>query len=706
MNWIYSIRTKLFALVFIAFFTLIAGTYWQVGEKAKSVADTVIDQSLTQSSKILETRIDSRFRFIQEIATGLAQDGRILPLVYDQDTPTLQDLSLEFERTYEFDILFFMNSQGDILARTDQPQAIGVNLARRSALFDSALNGQITSGFIISNNQLMQTVAAPIFDNVASDLVRGVIVIAYELSQETAQEIVALTESDIGFFVFNRDNNRVIDGVNLSYMTNTNLAQSLSAYFDNDSTHWNQIIEQETNDFRTTLIIDDAPYHSVIRRIISSNGNALGFAVATRSDAELKQPFIDIQNTLLAVGGMCLVIASIVSLFMALGLSRPIIRLVTITQQIQEGLYPDSKDYKNSKDEIGLLRTALLDMGQSLKDKAEVEAYLADIANELNDERIQLDETHLSEHKNGGDTVLANKPANEEDKTLINQAAPTQKNDNIGSIIDGRYKLLESLGSGAFASVFLAHDMELNDRIAIKIIHLNTIKQFDEFNFKEEIRLARKITHRNIVRTFDFGQWQTNFYITMEYVQGIDLGQLIRRQRHLDDQIALGICKQICTAVMAAHQMGIIHRDLKPSNMMINRQGILQIMDFGLAKKIQKENNDKNADNKNKQIMGTPRYMAPEQFLGNDQLDERTDVYAIGVIFYTIFNGIPPFSGVTLKDIAQKHLHEQPPQIISRNLPKGFANILEKALAKQPNERYQSARELLDAVNHITAVSH
>ena len=202
MYWLLGIRTKLFGVVLLAFVVLIGGTYWQIGQKAQAVSQTVIDRSLTQSSAILDTRIDSRFKFIKEIANAIARDGRVLPLVFDEASATLQDQSLEFQAASAFDILFFLNGEGTILARSDQPDAIGVNLAGKSSLFDDALKGQETRGFIVSDGKLMQMVVAPVFDNVVEDLVRGAVVVAYELSKATANEIVVLTESEIGFFVF------------------------------------------------------------------------------------------------------------------------------------------------------------------------------------------------------------------------------------------------------------------------------------------------------------------------------------------------------------------------------------------------------------------------------------------------------------------------------------------------------------------------
>ena len=708
----FSIRAKLFSLVAAAFTIVLALCYWQVGYKAKSVAEKVIDRSLTQSSKILDTRISSRFQFIEEIANAMAKDARILPLIYDRDSATLQDLSLDFLRSYDFDILFFVSASGEILARADQPAAIGANIAGRSSLFDSALQGQLTTGFIVSRGKLMQTVAAPVFDNVLENRVRGIVVLSYELSNTIADEIVALTESQIGFFIFSRGANRIIDGVELSYMSNANMAKSIARYFENTPSAWVDIVESDSDEFRQDYVIDKQLQHSVIRRINGSSGNTLGFVTAMRSEAALTRPFTEIQETLLWVGGFGLAGASLMALLMALGLSRPIIRLVDLTRKIEEGDYPETNQAARSRDEIGALQAALVKMGNGLREKAQLEEYLADIANDiamyevdLSDEHL-TDATQLKEGELQSDTTIKYDP----NQTQLS-ASPSAKNKPGTSFdyktIDQRYDIVKQLGSGALGAVYLAHDKELNEKIAIKLLKNKVLDGVSGFDFKEEIRLARKITHRNIVRTFDFGQWDGVYYITMEYVQGIDLGSLILKKGRLQTHIAIALAKQMCAAVLAAHQMGIIHRDLKPANMMINRRGQLQIMDFGVAMQITTpQTSDKAQSAKvppENLVLGTPRYMAPEQFLSGQSLDERTDIYALGIILFALFTGSAPYHSSDFVNMAEQHLRSPIPSVREKNpsVSVEMEAVVWKAMAKAPTDRFQNVRELLDALNSV-----
>jgi len=197
-----GIREKLFFLILIGFGALILTTFWQIGEQAQRVSNSTINQSLTQSSAILDAKIESRFNSIREVAISIARDGLILPLVYERETLTLQDQSIEFQKKLEFNILFFTDESGNILARSDRPAAIGQNVAGRAPFFDMALAGKSGIGYFKSRGRLMQIVTEPIYDNVVKGLVRGTVALAYELSNETANEIVSLTFSDIGFFSF------------------------------------------------------------------------------------------------------------------------------------------------------------------------------------------------------------------------------------------------------------------------------------------------------------------------------------------------------------------------------------------------------------------------------------------------------------------------------------------------------------------------
>lgn len=711
----FGLRKKLFFLTLVAFTLLIVTTSWQIGVQANKVANTSIEQSLNQARIVLETKIDSRYLTIADVANSIAKDGRVLPLVFDQESPTLQDLSLEFQKVLDFDILFFTTAEGEVLARSDRPDAIGQNLAGRSELFDNALRGQNSRGIFISGDKFLQIVVVPIFDNLAKDLVRGTVALAYEFSDELAEEIRALTASEVMFFVFSRDGQREVNGVAARGATNAEQANNVGEFFNQNPKYWQSIYQSKATASDMSFVIDNERFSSAYQALGNSGGDNLGFVMTLKSRQELLAPFLDIQRIVIIVGVICLLVAVTFAWFFAIRMSRPIVKLVSIAENIQEGNYPDLKPKTRVSDEVGVLYNAVVAMGNSLKDKAELETYLAQISSELDygDSAVRaFNDSDLQQHMmtQTSPTDQRSSPLIAEDETLAHLPSHGDSSRSppliFDGIIDDRYKIIRHIGAGAIGTVYLAHDIALDENVAIKMMPAEIFSSQDTLNFKEEIKLARKITHRNILRTFDFGVWQNYYYITMEYVAGYDLGMLLKTKGAFNTHIGLTMARQICSAMNAAHEQGIIHRDLKPSNMMINRQGILKIMDFGLAMKIKKSEQgatpEKPATGDATTIAGTPRYMAPEQFF-NWPLDERTDIYAIGIILYAVFNGSPPFTAQDITELSALHLNTVPPRITiaGRSLPEKLQDIIFKALEKKPENRYQSARDILDDLNQF-----
>lgn len=727
----FSIRQKLFFLVLIGFSALVIATSWRIGIEAKKGALTSIERALAQSSVILETKLNSRFDSIDEIVKGLARDGRVFPLVYESEALTLQDLSLEFKKVLDFDILIITDDQGSILARSDRPEAIGQSVAGRSPLFDAALEGNEAKGIISIQGELLQTVVVPVFDNFAPDIVRGSIALSYRLSPEMAEEILSLTASEIGFFIFERNEEREVNSVKATYSTNQELGPKLENWFKSSDAIWRTVYEANAPVPDLKTVIDDDLFLSVAYPLKAANGDNLGFVLASQSQTELLKPFVRIQQQVVVVGLICLVFASIFAWILSQRIAKPIIDLVKVANNIQEGQYPEKTIQRKQNDEVDVLSNAIYHMGASLKEKAELESYLAQLGEDLDEtDRIVSESSLLNDDlrdanqarptpPSGDETVVTDNVTLSGQKTVVKVRgeaadaniktagrASTQRVDT-GSVVANRYEIMRLIGVGAMGDVFLARDKDLDENIAIKILNKSDFAPEIFNQFKEEIRLARRITHRNILRTFDFGAYQKPYYITMEYIQGYDLGQLIQKKGPLEVHIGIAMARQICTAMNAAHQQGIIHRDLKPSNMMITRQGILKIMDFGLAMKVRRTASDDTVasdslGNENTTVAGTPKYMAPEQFFGWS-LDERTDIYAIGVILFTLFSGRSPFVGKSFDDFAKLHHTVAPPKLtrLVPDLPKKLELIIEKALQKKPEDRFQSVRQMLDYLQTV-----
>lgn len=267
-----------------------------------------------------------------------------------------------------------------------------------------------------------------------------------------------------------------------------------------------------------------------------------------------------------------------------------------------------------------------------------------------------------------------------------------------GMLFAGRYEIIESLGTGGMGTVYRAYDTKIKEEIAIKVLkpEIATNRKTIE-RFSNEIRLARKITHKNICRMHDLNEYEGSQYITMEYVPGEDLKSFIRRVGHLPSGKTISIGKQLCEGLTEAHSLGVIHRDLKPQNIMIDKSGNAKIMDFGIARSLKAEGITGEGA-----IIGTPQYMSPEQVEEKDT-DQRSDIYALGVVLYEMITGKVPFEGESTFSIALKHRDETPPHPREFNpeLTTELSTIILKCMAKEKLKRFQSAQELLSDLDAL-----
>ncbi len=267
-----------------------------------------------------------------------------------------------------------------------------------------------------------------------------------------------------------------------------------------------------------------------------------------------------------------------------------------------------------------------------------------------------------------------------------------------GSSFAGRYQIIEELGKGGMGKVYKALDTEIREKVALKLIkpEISVDKKTIE-RFQNELKFARKISHRNVCRMYDLNKDAGSYFITMEFVSGEDLKSFIRRSGRLTISKGIDIAKQICEGLDEAHRLGVIHRDLKPGNIMIDNDGNARIMDFGIARSIE----GKGITGAGVMI-GTPEYMSPEQVEGKD-VDQRSDIYSLGVILYEMLTGRVPFEGETALNIAVKQKTETPknPKEYNEQISEDLNGVILKCLEKEKEKRYQSASELRAELTNI-----
>jgi eukaryotic-like serine/threonine-protein kinase len=261
-----------------------------------------------------------------------------------------------------------------------------------------------------------------------------------------------------------------------------------------------------------------------------------------------------------------------------------------------------------------------------------------------------------------------------------------------GTVLGQRYEIVALLGEGGMGAVYEALDRELERPVALKVIRPELAKSKAIIDrFKQELLLAREVTHRNVIRIYDLGEADGIKFITMEFVQGEDLRTLLLRERKLAPERAVDIIQQICRALEAAHSTGIIHRDLKPQNVMCDRSGRILVMDFGLARMIEGDGMTQTGA-----LVGTMDYMSPEQALAKD-LDQRSDLFTVGLIFYELLTGVTPFRADSAIASLLRRTSERaiPVSDHDKTIPAALSGIVSKCLERDPNLRYQSASELL-----------
>lgn len=263
-------------------------------------------------------------------------------------------------------------------------------------------------------------------------------------------------------------------------------------------------------------------------------------------------------------------------------------------------------------------------------------------------------------------------------------------------ILNGRYQLLERIGSGGMARVYKAQDRALGRIVAIKMLHESlTGDQGFLQRFQQEAHAAANLTHPNIVTVHDIGQDQNHYYIVMEYVDGQTLKQLVRQYNQAGHPMpisrALDLTIQICTGIGYAHRADLVHCDVKPQNVLVTRDDRIKVADFGIARAMSEATLDRQAS----QIWGTPQYFSPEQAAG-EPATPASDVYSIGVILFELLTGQLPFSGDTPTALALKHIQEEPPAIADTNptVPIQLDQIIQKVMSKEPAGRYRTGGQL------------
>ncbi|HZJ82902.1 MAG TPA: Stk1 family PASTA domain-containing Ser/Thr kinase [Clostridia bacterium] len=268
----------------------------------------------------------------------------------------------------------------------------------------------------------------------------------------------------------------------------------------------------------------------------------------------------------------------------------------------------------------------------------------------------------------------------------------------LGKILGGRYELIEKIGAGGMAIVYKARCHLLNRYVGVKILRPDLVEDenFVE-RFKRESQAAASLSHHNIVNVYDVGQEGDIYYIVMEYICGDTLKEFVQEKGKLESKEAIKIALQIAAALEHAHRNGIVHRDIKPQNILMSKDGSVKVADFGIARAATSVTVTLAGSN----VMGSVHYFSPEQAKGG-HVDAKSDIYSLGIVLYEMVTGVLPFEGDTAISVAIKHIQEdiKPPGEVNPEIYKSLQRIIEKAVEKQPEVRYHSAKDMIDDLKH------
>lgn len=443
------------------------------------------------------------------------------------------------------------------------------------------------------------------------------------------------------------------------------------------------------------LPIEGNDHLAVLARLDGANAADLGMAnLITMPLEPFTRPFRTLQQAILLAGGLGMLLALLVALATARAVTAPLARLTQATGALAEGARPELP--AAGSDEVGSLTAAFRLLLSELKAKEELIVALekvrgAEASRDLSKVGMSMVDVDATMMIPSASQMAAGAVPQMQKRTLT-----LKEGDAFGD----RYRIDKILGKGGMGVVLKARDQQLDEDVALKVIRPEFgIEESFLDQLKQEIRLARKISHRNVLRTHDFGEADGIPFVSMEYLRGVTLKQLVDDRGSLPLPLVLRIGRQVAEGLEAAHGVGVVHRDIKPLNVMFDLSGDAKVMDFGLAAPVAGRGTDAAG-----QVFGTPRYMAPEQVRG-ERVDPRTDLYALGAMLFELSTGFPPYDHPSVTEVMRMQLNAPVPDARDMNpgLPPAFTRLLSRLMAKAKEERPGSAAEVVELLKLVAS---
>jgi HAMP domain-containing protein len=670
-----GLTQKILLLTTLLVVALLGTTLAITTYQANQLAHETIDQGLAETRGVWETFQSDRYNKLKMGVRVLANDPYFKAAVETADAATVQDtLKERGSQDLKADFFIATGADGVVIARSDRPGG-GEDLSKDPVVMKPLEQGEESATVWRQGDRLFHAVAVPM--TTGPDL-KGVLIAGYAINEALAGDIRKLTRSEIAYLTQT--------GGQVPMLSVSSLGAREPAFREALGRPELAAGAASGQTFQIGLAGDE--YVAVSVPLTTLSGEAVGRVVALRSMAVETASFRQFRNSLLLASLGVMVVALGAAYFFATRITGPVRRLVGVVERARDGKL-SGKVAVDTNDEIGVLARTFNGLLADLREKEQMIDFLRE-----------------------GMTMLRKGPGvTSEDRgtaitaSMVPIGGPMPES---GTVVNGRYEILESVGKGGMGVVFRAQDRELDEVVALKVLRQEALEEDASLvgRFKQEIKLARRITHRNVLRTHDLGEWNGTPYISMEYLEGVTLKDLVRSKGALPLGVGLRIAKQACQGLEAAHIQGVVHRDIKPQNMLIlPESGELKIMDFGIARvsEVQRADSDPSLTMAGT-VMGTPDYMSPEQASGTPA-DFRSDIYSLGVVFFEMFTSQLPFTGEKVMTVILGHIQKAPPQPrrLNPRIPMDLEAIILKCMEKSPKKRYQNVGEVLAALSAVSS---
>jgi eukaryotic-like serine/threonine-protein kinase len=646
--------------------------------QADRLAEENVSRGLTETRQVWETAQADRYNKLKLGIRVLGNDPFFKSTVETKDAATILDTLKERNEEIKADFFIVTDPAGMVIARTDRPAAQAEDLSKAPIVM-KPLEGEESATVWRTSDRLYHAVSVPM---VTAGELKGVLVAGYGINEALASDIRKLTHSEIAYVT-------VAPGAppQLAVSSLGPKEPALRAALGRP-----ELASGSSENFEIDLAGDR--HVGVEVPLKTATGETVGAVMALRSKDQEMAGFRRFRNSLILVSTGVMVIGLLFAYLGAARITGPVRRLADLVERARNGSYTGKVDV-DSGDEIGTLAKTFNRLLADLREKEQLIDF-------LREENVQKKAAGVTQEATGASLTLSETAA----LTAVSPGVSMRRGDLFAS----RYELLSTLGKGGMGVVYLARDQQLDEEVALKVLRPDVMKEDHSLldRFKQEIKLARRITHRNVLRTHDFGEADGTPYISMEYLEGVTLKDLISSKGALPIGVGLRIAKQMCQGLEAAHAQGVVHRDIKPQNMLILPEtGDLKIMDFGIARVSEmKAGTAAGASGLTTAgtVMGTPDYIPPEQAQGS-AADYRSDIYSLSVVLYEVFTGRLPFTADTIMKVVLAHIRNPPPppRTVNDHIPASLEAVILRGLKKEPAERYQSVEEMARDLDEVSS---